>query len=181
MNHYTTPYNKSRVYYKLGEIYDQKKDFKKARYNFQKSIDADINEFSYLPYCGLGYILAKEKKYKKALPLLKKSIELNDKYYVSQYAIGYCYYETNNIHLAHKHYMNALNLLENRSGKIVGVWLVFVHRSLAEIYLYSKDEKYLSYSKALEHAKKATENSEYIEPYYWNLLAEAYYKNKQYE
>ena len=178
----TTSFNKSRVYNKLGRIYEQKKDYEMARYYYQKSLDTDVNEFSYEPYCGLGCILVKEGKYRKAIPLLKKSIEINDKDYKSQYVIGYCYNRLKKIDLSHKHYMNALNLLENPKNKIQKDWLASVNIGLAELYLYSKDKEFLSYSKALEYAKKATENPENIEyASYWRVLADAYYKNNQYE
>jgi len=71
--------DKAIVWYELGCIYFKIKDYHKAMYAFQKSLE--INDKDYISWYALGITYKKLKLWDEAIKCFNKAIELNPKYW----------------------------------------------------------------------------------------------------
>ncbi len=82
-----------QVYFVLGFIYAQIKDFSKAKYYLEKALQLDFNNSKV--YAALGFIHYKMRNFNESVKVLKKAIEIDEKNATAHNTLGYIYADTN--------------------------------------------------------------------------------------
>jgi tetratricopeptide (TPR) repeat protein len=70
-----------------------------------------LNPKSYYPYFQYGFMLLEQKKYKEAIPYLKKAYKIENKQDISL-NIGYCYFQIDQFHNAFNFFSKSINNFE---------------------------------------------------------------------
>ena len=99
-----------QVYFVLGFIYAQKKEFTRAKTYLEKALQLDFNNSK--AYAALGYVHYKMRNFNESIKVLKKAVELDEENATAHNSLGYIYADTNmNLEEAVKECEIALKLL----------------------------------------------------------------------
>ncbi len=82
-----------QVYFVLGFIYAQKKEFARAKSYLEKALQLDFNNAK--AYAALGYVHYKMRNFNESIKVLKKAIELDEENATAHNSLGYIYADTN--------------------------------------------------------------------------------------
>ena len=82
-----------QVYFVLGFIYAQTKDFSKAKYYLEKALQLDFNNSKV--FAALGFIHYKMRNFNESVKALKKAIEIDEGNATAHNSLGYIYADTN--------------------------------------------------------------------------------------
>ena len=169
--------------FNLGNVYSSLKDYQKANDYYIKSLklDNDLDSAKDI-YCNIGLNFISLKKYDKALLYFEKSLKLiknNEsgkavKIYCLK-GIGETYYYQNNLELARKYFLDAIELNKEINDNYI---LAESIRGIGNIYLdQGKNEKQVnkknellknaisSYEKSLELSKQVSDFNNLSETY----------------
>ena len=134
---------------------DDNELFRLIETNYQKAIDGNCAD--YLSYYVLGYINLTQKKYKKSIPYLLKSIKMNNGYASSHYNLAYAYLFNGERKKALKYAINSFDLYNDK------VYKSDAARMIGQIYTELNDDK--NALKYYEIADKLDPNN------YYNITA----------
>jgi len=134
---------------------DDNELFRLIETNYQKAIDGNCAD--YLSYYVLGYINLTQKKYKKSIPYLLKSIKMNNGYASSHYNLAYAYLFNGERKKALKYAINSFDLYNDK------VYKSDAARMIGQIYTELNDDK--NALKYYEIADKLDPNN------YYNIIA----------
>lgn len=82
-----------QVYFVLGFIYAEQKEFGRAKNYMEKAIQLDFNNSK--AYAALGYIYYKMRNFNESIKALKKAIEIDEKNATAHNSLGYIYADIN--------------------------------------------------------------------------------------
>ena len=107
----------TQVYFVLGFIYAQKKEFARAKAYLEKALQLDFNNAK--AYTALGYVYYKMRNFNESVKALKKAIELDEQNATAHNSLGYIYADTNmNLEEAIKECEIALKLTPDSAAYI---------------------------------------------------------------
>lgn len=93
---------------RLGVIYIQKEDLRRAELLFKKLLDLKPKEAAY--YCNYGRCLYNQQRFEEAIEAYVSAIELEPKRPSRYVSVGQIYYEMKNFEKALEHFVKALEL-----------------------------------------------------------------------
>ena len=151
---------------RAGKAAFNKKDYQKAITHYSRAIELSPFEVSFYNDRGVSYF--KSGKYKEAVGDFDKVLVMDSRRYSAYVYRGLCYEKSGNYIGALKDYTSALGMNPKDAS---------VNNNLAWLYATSKNAQIQDKAKALEHAKKAAEISNYRQAEILDTLALVYFIN----
>ena len=104
------------VFYLLGVLYIRLNDFVKARSALEKAVQIDPNHARAL--AALGTVLSNQGEYTLAIPMLKKTAELNSHAWETQWTLASAEYHERQFEQARVRAQQALNMAQGKALEI---------------------------------------------------------------
>ncbi|MBU3202318.1 tetratricopeptide repeat protein (plasmid) [Clostridium estertheticum] len=157
----------SFLYYASAYAYSKIEKYKEAEYNFKKVIDLELNDIAVLSdvFAELSTIYLKTHKYRLAIEILTKSININKNNVNAFIKLGAIYFELNDYKKCISTYDEAIKLGANDG---------YIFLDMAQCY-----QGLEKYKKSIECCKKTLENKKY-ECISYIIIAQNYRMLKEY-